>query len=85
MSGRSDEETSFVCTWKSREIVLRGKAFFRGKTKTWSSELAYARVKYDPEKDKIVFRRRWPQRSKDGSPDWVHPTFPKKTRKLFLQ
>lgn len=62
MQGVAKEEPSNARPWKPREIVLRGKAFFRGKTKSWSSELAYARVKYDPVDDEISLRRRWPQR-----------------------
>lgn len=79
------EKESYVRDWKSRGIVLRGKAFFRSGGKSWSSELAYALVHYDPHSDTITLRKKWPQRSTDGSTAWVHPNFPKKTQKLFLQ
>ncbi len=76
-----EEESTFVRSWKPRAIVLRGKGFFRGARKTWSSEVAYALVRYNPEEDTISLRKRWPQRCQDGNQAWVHPGFPKKTQK----
>jgi hypothetical protein len=81
----SEEETSFVRDWKPRSIVLRGKAFFRGQEKSWSSEVSYALVLYNPETNTISMRKKWPQRCKDGSQAWVQPGFPKKTKKKFLK
>jgi hypothetical protein len=85
MSGDSEEKESYVRDWKARGLVLRGKGFFRSEGKSWSSELAYVRVHYDPQTDTIKLRKRWPQRSTDGSETWVHPNFHKKTQKLFLK
>ena len=85
-SGESTEETgTYVRDWKPRAIMLRGKGYFRGASQTWTSELAYALVLYDPRDDKISVRKRWTQRSKDGDPTWVRPGFDKKTKKRWLK
>lgn len=86
MSGDSEEKESYVRGWKPRGIVLRGKAFFHGREgKSWSSELAYAVVHYDPQTDTIKLGKKWAQRCNDGSTTWVQPKFAKKTWKLFLK
>ncbi len=72
---------------KVKPVVLYAKAFFPGKTGTWSSQLGWAEIIYVPDNDggRIKLRKRWQQRAKGGSPEWVSPRFPRKSRSYFLR
>lgn len=65
---------------KKLVLVLHAKATFRTEDgKQWSSELAWARVVYRPQKDNIAIIHRFGQRPKGASAlePWALPHFPK--------
>ncbi len=71
---------------KVKPVVLKAKAFFPGKTGTWSSQLGWAKVMYNPDNGgSVKLRMRWQQRAKDGSGEWVTPRFPRKSMGYFLR
>lgn len=61
---------------KAKPLTLSAKAYFDG----WSSQVAWAKVLYKPNTDKIVFLKTWGQKKKsEAEGEYRKPRFPKKS------
>lgn len=66
-------------------LVVRAKGKFTTKDKTWSSELAWARIVYLADRDEFYFVKTFQQQAEGGGdPPWAHPHFSRKACNAIL-